>query len=93
MANKKKLDYSIMSDKICSCCGNPLKQNLVDRIPNANLDYFCTLFMKDRNRVITRYYQQKEADNTITQRAVHKKLKDVIKERRRVNQFTSSISL
>jgi hypothetical protein len=37
----KKLDFRVMSDKVCYVCGLPLKQNVIKRNPQANKCYVC----------------------------------------------------
>jgi len=47
MKNKKH-DYKILSNKHCKTCGKPLKQNLVDKNPDADQCYPC--YMKNVRR-------------------------------------------
>jgi hypothetical protein len=41
-----KTDYKKLSKVKCSVCGRPLKQNLIDRVPNAKKCYTCTIIAK-----------------------------------------------
>jgi len=45
----KKKDYKILSTKKCKVCGKFLKQNLIDKNPEAENCYKCYPFSK-RNR-------------------------------------------
>lgn len=37
----KKVDYTKLSNKKCVICGRPLKQNVVNKNPNACLCFVC----------------------------------------------------
>ena len=39
--SQKKVDYKELSNKRCTECGKPLKQNIVSRNPHARLRYVC----------------------------------------------------
>lgn len=94
MNKKQKHDYRVLSDKVCSCCGNPLKQNLVDRISNATLDYICYRYMNKGNLTIQKIVQYKEkGTNEVRQRVLNLRLIDIIRDRRKANNFTSHIKL
>ena len=36
-----KVNYKVMSDKVCSECGHPIKQNIVLRNPHVKLCFNC----------------------------------------------------
>jgi hypothetical protein len=59
----QKVDYSIMSDKKCKVCGQPLKLNVVKRNPHANLCYVCFKISKGKTEQVKRKYH---SDGTIT---------------------------
>lgn len=42
---KKNHDFRVKSDKRCKVCNTPLKQNLIDKIPGADLCF--RHFMRD----------------------------------------------
>lgn len=36
---RKKVDFSVLSEKRCIVCGKPLKKNVTDRNPDADMCY------------------------------------------------------
>lgn len=48
---KPKKDFRVLSNKFCIDCGQPLKQNLIDKNPNALRCWVCDeLFHSNPNR-------------------------------------------
>lgn len=37
----KKVNYLVMSNKVCTECGHPIKQNVINRTPQVKLCYVC----------------------------------------------------
>jgi hypothetical protein len=47
----KKVDYTRLSDKKCSVCGKPIKENVANRVQNAHLCYVCFNLSKGKTKM------------------------------------------
>lgn len=92
MAMSKKHDYKHLSTKRCECCGNFIKQNLIDRKENARFDYVCYQYLIKGIKVKYRILQDQKTKQPYRKTI---NLYRIIEQRRRANtsRFKSNIKL
>lgn len=54
--NQKKVDYKVLSNKVCKTCGKPIKQNVASRNPYAKHCYVCFKINSGKKTVVKRKF-------------------------------------
>jgi len=78
----QKVDYTVMSDRKCKECGEPLKQNVVNRNKHACLCYVC--FKLSKGKKMQNKYSIVDGHKTIIGTI---NLLDKQRNNRRINNF------